>query len=203
MTAYEVNLILHGVSLDDERQMKALEELPYVALPASIHGAIELEVEIEAGSAIDAWARINADVNAIGGHIARIGLDLVSTSDIAERLGASRESVRLWSAGKRRDHFPAPFDRISASPIWRWVEVYEWASKNGVCLAEELPHPLPADMVDALNGALARWRYAKRNEGWSRGATRGRVIPIEHGRRNSLRVRYQAQSWVEKSVAHA
>ena len=55
--------------------------------------------------------------------------DLVTAAEIAERLGRSRESVRLLIAGGRGPGgFPAPISHLKArGRLWRWVEVERWA----------------------------------------------------------------------------
>lgn len=55
--------------------------------------------------------------------------DLVTMSEIAERRGRSRESVRVLVAGRRgRGDFPAPVSHLrSRSRLWRWPEVAERA----------------------------------------------------------------------------
>src|SRR5262245_3893733 len=51
--------------------------------------------------------------------------DLVNASDIAQRLGRSRESVRLLIAGERGPGgFPPPVSHLKArGRLWRWAEV--------------------------------------------------------------------------------
>jgi hypothetical protein len=79
--------------------------------------------------------------------------DLVSASDIAARLGRSRESVRLLIAGDRGPGgFPAPLSHIKArGRLWRWAEVARWAQEG---LGEELLDTETAILVAALNDAL-------------------------------------------------
>jgi hypothetical protein len=56
--------------------------------------------------------------------------ELVGVSDIAARVGRSRESVRLLAEGKRRSGgvpFPEPVARVGANrPLWHWSEVAAW-----------------------------------------------------------------------------
>lgn len=79
--------------------------------------------------------------------------DLVNASDMAARLGRSRESVRLLIAGERGPGgFPAPLSHLKArGRMWRWAEVAPWARK---ALGTELPDTDAAIFVAAINDAL-------------------------------------------------
>jgi predicted DNA-binding transcriptional regulator AlpA len=76
--------------------------------------------------------------------------DLVRASEIAERLGRTRESVRLLIAGERgAGDFPAPVSHLrSRNRLWRWSDVAEWtgeADPTGVARAH---------LIAAFNAAL-------------------------------------------------
>jgi len=79
--------------------------------------------------------------------------DLVIASDIAERLGRTRESVRLLIAGERGPGgFPAPISHLKArGRLWRWADVARWAHD---ALDVEMPEADAAVFVAALNDAL-------------------------------------------------
>ena len=79
--------------------------------------------------------------------------DLVNASDIAERLGRSRESVRLLIAGERGPGgFPAPLSHLKVrGRLWRWAEVARWAK---VALDHELADADTSAFVAALNDTL-------------------------------------------------
>lgn len=85
--------------------------------------------------------------------------DLVSASDIAARLGRSRESVRLLIAGERGPGgFPAPLSHVKArGRLWRWAEVARWAHE---AVGMGLPDTETAIFVAALNDALDLRRLA-------------------------------------------
>ncbi len=85
--------------------------------------------------------------------------DLVTMSEIAERMGRSRESVRLLIKGARGPgRFPPPVSHLKArSRLWRWSEVAAWA--------EQLPQPFDhrtAALVATINAALTLRAYAPR-----------------------------------------
>jgi predicted DNA-binding transcriptional regulator AlpA len=77
--------------------------------------------------------------------------DLVTMSEIAERLGRSRESVRLLISGARGSGgFPPPVSHLKArSRLWRWSEVAAWAKRQG----QEVD-PSAASAIAAINAAL-------------------------------------------------
>lgn len=79
--------------------------------------------------------------------------DIVNASDIAERLGRSRESVRLLIAGERGPGgFPPPLSHLKTrGRLWRWAEVARWAEQ---ALGQELPDTETPIFVAALNDAL-------------------------------------------------
>jgi hypothetical protein len=79
--------------------------------------------------------------------------DLVTASDIADRLGRSRESVRLLIAGERGPGgFPPPLSHLKArGRLWRWSEVARWAEG---ALRPDVPATERAIFVAALNDAL-------------------------------------------------
>jgi hypothetical protein len=54
--------------------------------------------------------------------------NMVTLAQIAERAGVSREAVRLWATGQRRNGgFPAPdFKTPAGEKIWDWQAVSSW-----------------------------------------------------------------------------
>jgi hypothetical protein len=82
----------------------------------------------------------------------RVDQDLVSVSDIAHRVGRTRESVRLLVDNKRGPgSFPAPFGVIGGGTrIWPWSVVLEWLDQAlGVDLGERGVPPDAAAVLDA------------------------------------------------------
>lgn len=89
--------------------------------------------------------------------------DLVTASDIAERTGRSRESVRLLIAGERGPGgFPLPVSHLrSRGRLWRWADAARWFATE---LGERFPASVGADFLAALNAALEVRRMASRLE---------------------------------------
>jgi len=81
----------------------------------------------------------------------RVDQDLVSVSDIARRVGRTREYVRLLVDGKRGPGgFPAPVGVVGDGiRVWPWSVVLEWSGKVlGVDLGENGVPPLTAAVLD-------------------------------------------------------
>lgn len=76
--------------------------------------------------------------------------ELVTAAEIAERLGRTRESVRLLIAGERGPGcFPAPVSHLrTRNRLWRWSDVAAWA---GTLSATTL---MEARLLAAVNAAL-------------------------------------------------
>lgn len=90
-------------------------------------------------------------------HVLRVEPDaLVTMSEIADRLGRSRESVRLLVAGVRgAGDFPPPISHLrTRNRLWRWSEVAAWA---GVLTDEQSAE---AALLAAVNAALELRRVA-------------------------------------------
>lgn len=54
--------------------------------------------------------------------------DPVGLSDIADRLGVARPTVKAW---KQRGLLPEPKWRASGGPLWDWPQIERWARKTG------------------------------------------------------------------------
>jgi len=54
---------------------------------------------------------------------------LVSTHEIADRLGVEKNTVHMWRY--RNLGFPAPTWQLAVGPIWEWSVVEEWARQSG------------------------------------------------------------------------
>jgi hypothetical protein len=76
--------------------------------------------------------------------------DLLTAAEIADRLGRSRESVRLLASGARGDgQFPPPASHLRVRQrLWRWTDITDW---SGGVDSEESER---AHYVAAVNAAL-------------------------------------------------
>jgi predicted DNA-binding transcriptional regulator AlpA len=93
-----------------------------------------------------------------GAHVLRVHDDLVGASEVAARVGVSRQAVHAWVSGDRGEgDFPAPVGTISGgarpSRIWRWREVNKWMEARA--LDDGFVYP-DEHVVARLNVELAR-----------------------------------------------
>ena len=163
---YGFSLVVNGLDLDDESQNAALEYLPYDVLVSSSGGVVTIDIECDSVLPSDSVSKVYEDLKKLKIQAVRIDLDLVGLSDIAERVGASRETVRLWSTGARRTGFPNHFTTAGNSRLWAWTDVHEWTVAQKISLDDMCDWiPLPLEIVESFNGAFARVRNQSTN-GW-------------------------------------
>lgn len=56
-------------------------------------------------------------------------MDLVSMSEIAERAGVAKITVRKWR--ERNLGFPEPLKTLTIGPVWEWTKVEKWLRATG------------------------------------------------------------------------
>jgi len=111
------------------------------------------EFDREADSLLDAVLTAIADVESVEGltvlHVDHD--DLVWASEIAERVGRTRQSVDQLIKGRRGPGgFPSPASHATRNPLWRWSEVETWlAAYEG-----RQPDTERSVVLGAINGAL-------------------------------------------------
>ncbi len=152
MREWEFTLVLHG-DLGSEVVIDKLYELGGSDATFGVsNGVPYADFVREAPSFPDAVVTAIRQVEAVPGLIVlRVEPDeLVTISEIAERLGETRESIRLKAMGKRgRGDFPAPVLPFrTRSRLWRWSEVAVWAGLWG---EEEKRR---AAFIEVMNAAL-------------------------------------------------
>ena len=134
MSKFDFSLVLSNVDPDDD----LLEDRLYQAgcddaLVNVIRGNVVLDFTREAKNFTHAVVSACLDVQKTGATIAHLEPDNSATmSDIAERIGISRQAVSHFVLGQRGPgNFPAPRARITSdSPIWNWVDVARWCVQH-------------------------------------------------------------------------
>ncbi len=131
MTTHSFTLVVEGVDIDDPQVFDALYEAGCDDATIGITNGIPvMDFDRKAASLYEAISSAIADAESVDGlRVVRIAdLDLVSMSEIAARVGRSRECVRLWVLGKRGPGgFPAPLnDPHDRYRFWRWSDVEGW-----------------------------------------------------------------------------
>ncbi|UVJ40103.1 hypothetical protein [Arthrobacter sp. CJ23] len=112
----------------------------------------------DAISGADAAHYALAALRDLGATVTALDPDYVTRSEIAERLGATRQAVAHWVLGKRQADFPFPEPAVQAgATLWCWSDIVEWAisSKHQV---DEGARLLTADEIAIVNGQLAAGR---------------------------------------------
>lgn len=199
MEIYSVAAVVEHFDLENQTQLIGLDCLSYPAVVGRTGGVVSIDAEITADSPVSALTQLASDLRQIGAVVVRFDMDLVSISEIAMRLDVSRETARLWSQGKRRAGFPAAFNAAGETLLWRWSEVYAWTGDQG--LESDDLVPVPADVIDAYNGALAQLR-ASRDEGWFSAITRPQrpIMHLEHKRQTQPAPRWVTAGSTQKRV---
>lgn len=121
------------------------------AMFGKVDGVQHAEFDRDADSLADAVISAIRAVESTGLRVLRVEPDdLVTASDIAARLGRSRESVRLLIAGRRgQGDFPAPTSHLrTRNRLWRWTDVAAWARE----LTAEQEHD--ARLLATVNATL-------------------------------------------------
>jgi hypothetical protein len=92
---------------------------------------------------VEALVTAVRDVEAIGLRAVRVGeRDWVTLGEVAERVGRSREIVRLWAIGRHGPgRFPPPLNPGRSTSFYSWTEVARWLSRE---LGYQLPQADPA-----------------------------------------------------------
>jgi hypothetical protein len=113
---------------------------------------ILISFDRDAPTMIDAIVSAVRDLDAVGLPAARVrdDDDLVTLAVIAERVGRSREAVRLWSVGRTGPGgFPSPVDSGLSVAYYRWSQVAPWLRDR-----MGMPVPDPEPILAAVNLAL-------------------------------------------------
>ena len=90
----------------------------------------------------------------IGADILRVDVPgLVTQSDIARKIGRTRQLVNQYLTGKRGPGgFPAPACEINdGAPVWYWSEVAAWLWEHDMLQENVLRE---AEQVDVINSVL-------------------------------------------------
>ena len=162
MREHQFTLIVDGVDLQDEAPFEALFEAGCDDATVGRVGPVQyLDFDRSAKSLADAVFSATEAIESAGVGARVIHLepdDLVTMSEIAERTGRTRESVRMLIGGARGPGgFPAPATHFrSRQPMWRWQEVVAWFAE-ALGEAQKVGPAANAEFITAFNAGLA-WR---------------------------------------------
>ncbi len=166
---YSFSLILQGASDLTSEIADALYEAGCDdALVGSRGRVLFVEFDREAPSSAKAIISAIRQIESagVGLTVVRVEPDeLVSTAEIADRVGLNRETIRLYAMGRRGPGtFPLPVARLrSRSPLYRWTDVAPWlAHHGGTAAASAIAEPDTAALIGMLNAAFDLRRLALR-----------------------------------------
>lgn len=157
---YRIALRVVGVDLQDHRVLSPLGDLLSDVAWTSIDDRVIAEFYTEAidpvGHAVQVARQI--ECNLPGVTALEVDPDLVGISDIALRVGVTREAVRNWVDGRRGPgSFPPPVGSVGGGDrsirIWSWLNVNAWLKQFNLNDEDELLTP---QQVAELNAALRK-----------------------------------------------
>ena len=135
MITHHFTLVVEGPDLQSEDLTEALFEAGCGdALVGRVDDTQYMDFDRESPTLEEAIISAVADVESVEGvEVVRLAdAGLVSMSEIAGRMGRTRESVRLLIAGSRGPGgFPAPAnDPRDRYRLWRWLDVERWIATD-------------------------------------------------------------------------
>ncbi len=133
MTSYEFILKLNREVTDDELDALYKAGCDDAAIETGPMGAVA-DFDREAPSLAHAITSAARDIEKVPG-LRAIGVrcdNMVNLQGIADRVGVSREAVRLWASGKRGlGGFPKPLMLTTGGEqIWDWAQVAPWVEEH-------------------------------------------------------------------------
>lgn len=152
MTDFLIQLIYTGVDTDDEATLNALAQAG-VATAHKLDGDLAMLTSgVQAPTAVDAARMVMDSVHETLPTATPVEShrDLVSVTDIGDRVGVTREAVRNWSAGRRGPGgFPMPVGSPSDYKVWEWSSVHAWLRHHmGIWDGLDMPNHVEYGVID-------------------------------------------------------
>jgi hypothetical protein len=162
---HDFALIVKGVSeLTEEVEDRLFKAGLDDATLSIRYGLLYIEFSRVAKSLKDAILSAIRDVQkaGIGAEVLRVDeCNLVTSSEIARRIGRTRQMVHQYMNGQRGPGgFPPPECHLNeGKPLWAWCAVSYWMVQNNILRPEESWN---AEVVFAINNALENERQRQR-----------------------------------------
>ncbi|HZN75386.1 MAG TPA: hypothetical protein VFC00_27450 [Micromonosporaceae bacterium] len=140
MTAYQFTVIVASVPTAAQvHALMALDDGPRVVRNER-EGIGRVRFRRSRPDLADAVVSAVRDVEAMGLRPVRlVDQDWVNLADIAERIGRSREAVRLWSIGRvGPGGFPPPLNPGRETLFYSWADVAPWLRER---MGLDVPEP--------------------------------------------------------------
>ncbi|MEX2374858.1 MAG: hypothetical protein WD942_04625 [Dehalococcoidia bacterium] len=152
MTDFLIQLVYTSVDTDDDATLNALAQAGVTTAQQLDGDLAVLTAGVQASNAVEA-ARIVMD--AVQQSLpAAVPIeshrDLVSITDIGDRVGVTREAVRNWNSGKRGPGgFPVPAGSPSDYKVWEWSAVHAWLRHHmGIWDGLDMPNHVEYGLID-------------------------------------------------------
>jgi hypothetical protein len=168
MATYNFTLIIEGADLQTPEAQDALYEAGCNDATFGLADGVQYaEFDRKAASYGAALAGAMADVRRAVPQTRIVHVEpdeLVTMAEIADRLGRSRESIRLLIAGERGSgDFPAPVSHVrTRTRLWRWPDVARWFATRYQDEYRDRLELIPEDsgITAMVNGYLTYRKYA-------------------------------------------
>lgn len=159
---YRIPLHVENVNLEDAHTFDAiancesLASLDWSSVDRRVVAVLYCDDNDPVHRAVETARRISHLIS--GAKVSGVDQDLVGISDIAGRIGVTREAVRKWASGERGPGgFPEPLGSISGRPqrstrVWAWSSVNAWLQEQ-LHMGDPDKHLSPVQEAQ-LNGAL-------------------------------------------------
>lgn len=146
---YEFMFVINAV--DDDTEKLLVEDLH--GFIGGHGGTTLLTIAGTGQDAVEAGHLLLQTLRANDVHVQRVYEDIVSRSQIADRLGITRQAVGLWIRGQRQAArlFPEPHV-LGGGGLWLWADVHEWLRVGGLD-HDEVSYPSAMDIA-CLNTLL-------------------------------------------------
>jgi len=165
---FQLTLLSSGIDVEDLEELELLMELAPESYVSRSEGQTRVHAALEGASVTRATLKLIGDLQrVIPTFVAhRAELKLVTISDIADSVNMNRESVRLWTTGRRGPGgFPEPFSSIGngRTKIWAASDVDNWLRIQGLPTPD--PRSLSAEEVADVNRAIKAQAATTSNSG--------------------------------------
>ena len=181
---YEFLFVVDDVSIDDDEAMVILADA-FDGVLSWNRGLYRLAVSSLGRDSREAAATLVSRLVAAlpGFRVVRLDPELVGISDIAQRIGHSRQNVLQWVNGERNGSrpFPAPEGCVGRSLVWRWADVNEWLRPLGVGDEAVRPSREDATRIDGMlldRNEHHAGRFPSRQQSDARTASSDTAIPF-------------------------
>lgn len=152
-------MTFHVEHVDDSLVDMLIDD--YEATVGTDHTGYEFVTVLAEGDSFDHAARtMVTELQCHGLRVRRLVPDLLTRSEIAARLGVTRQAVQNWTSGRRRDGFPLAVNPVGGG-VWSWHDVWAWALSCGRAEDDGIHYPsqIEADIINAWieSGMTVSW----------------------------------------------